>query len=62
MIEREAKQEQCHDEDDGQPGVDDQTHEYAEHQTEGSPHGDAQHLLIGILQRVDVSGHTRNQS
>ena len=62
LVERTAEDDHRHDEDEAEAGIDDQAHDDGKNEPEGCPYGDAQYLLVGILQIVHVGGHPRHQS
>ena len=62
LIERTAEDNHRHNEDQAEAGVDDETHHDGENESERCPNGDAENLLIGVLQIVHVGGHPRHQS
>ena len=62
VVERETEYQHRHNEYDRQAGIDDQAHDDAKQQPEGSAHGNAQQLRVGILQVVDIGGHTGDET
>ena len=60
MVERETQDDQCHNENHRQTRINYQTHHDTEQQAERSTHRNAQYLLVGILQGIDISRHARH--
>ena len=62
QVEGGTKDDQCDDEDQAHPQVDEDTHEHTEHQVQRSTHGDAHEHLESLLQTLHIGGHAGNQS